>query len=349
MTIRYHSRAGGIFPTYICQRQGIQRAEKMCQIIPGSTLENAVSELLLELITPLALEVTLAVQEELKARVIEVENLHLQQLERFRYEAELARRRYMRVDPDNRLVADQLEAEWNAKLRELAEAQEQYEKRCQSSPDGIDAEKELEVLAIATDFPRLWQDKDISDRERKRIIRLIIEDVTLLKKEQITVHLRFKGGASRSLTVPVPLQAFQSWKTDAGVVQEIDRLLEKHTCKEIATILNENGFRSGKGQPFTQRIVWKITQSYDLKDRFSRLREAEMLTIEEISTLLEVKPATINNWRSQGLLKAHKYNDRNECLYEHPGDSPPQKGKWKKILPVGEEKTSVSRDERGAV
>ncbi len=98
--------------------------------------------------------------------------------------------------------------------------------------------------------------------------------------------------------MPVPLQAFQSWKTDAGVVQEIDRLLEKHTCKEIATSLNENGFRSGKGQPFTQRIVWKITQSYDLKDRFSRLREAEMLTIEEISTLLEVKPATINNWRS---------------------------------------------------
>ena len=113
MGVRYEIRAEGPRPIYICQETSVRRAEKVCQSIPGKELDAAVSGLLLELMTPMTLDATLAVQRELEARATESDALRRQQLERMRYEAELARRRYLKVDPDNRLVADSLEADWN--------------------------------------------------------------------------------------------------------------------------------------------------------------------------------------------------------------------------------------------
>jgi DNA invertase Pin-like site-specific DNA recombinase len=350
MTVRYHTKKQHILPSYLCQREEIEHAQKKpCQVIPGAVIDDAVGELLLEVITPLSLEVTLAVQEELNARAAEVQNQHLKQLERLRYEAELARRRYMRVDPDNRLVASQLESEWNDRLRALTEAQEEYEKQCQSSSALLDEQQRLEILQIATDFPNLWRSKDLPARERKRIARLILEDVTLLKKEQLFVHVRFKGGACKTLTLKPPRCAWQIRKTAPGVVQEIDRLLEYHTHGEIATILNENGFKSGEGKPFSSSIVWKICHNYSLKDRFTRLREAGMLTQEEIATRLDVSPLTVRIWRKNGLLKGHKVNDKNEYLYEPPGENAPQKNKRKNLAKSHLLVSTLACDQGGAV
>jgi Arc/MetJ family transcription regulator len=220
MTVRYHTRGTRIVPDYLCQRQGVEHAEKICQQIPGAVIDEAIGELLLEVVTPLALEVTLAIQDELNARRAEVENLYRQQVERLRYEAELARRRYMRVDPDNRLVADELEADWNKKLREMVEAQEKYEKYCADKSRSPDNNEYAEIERIVTDFPRLWRDASLPDRERKRILRLILEDVTLIKKKQITVQVRFKGGATRTLILPIPLRSWEARQTDPRVVEE---------------------------------------------------------------------------------------------------------------------------------
>ncbi|RZB32454.1 MAG: hypothetical protein SRB2_04459 [Desulfobacteraceae bacterium Eth-SRB2] len=107
----------------------------------------------------------------------------------------------MRVDPDNRLVADSLEAEWNEKLRMVREAQEQYEKKCQSDFTILTDEERKEVLSLASDFPRLWKDPKTPLREKKRIIRLLVEDVTLIKNDQIIANVRFKGGAQKNLTI----------------------------------------------------------------------------------------------------------------------------------------------------
>ena len=106
MTVRYHTRGSHRYPDYVCQRQGIEHGESNCQMIPGAGIDQAVGGLLVEAITPLALEVALRVQQELQSRLGEADRLRQKQVERARYEADLAQRRYLRVDPDNRLVAD---------------------------------------------------------------------------------------------------------------------------------------------------------------------------------------------------------------------------------------------------
>ena len=127
------------------------------------------------------LDVALTVQQELQARLDETDQLRRQQVERARYEAELAQRRYMRVDPENRLVADTLEADWNQKLRALSEAQQEYDHRRQQDRHVFDEEQRASILDLAQDFPRLWRDAATDDRDRKRMIRLLMEDVTLLR------------------------------------------------------------------------------------------------------------------------------------------------------------------------
>ena len=129
MTVRYHSREGRLWPEYLCQRDGIEHAKPVCQQIPGAGIDQAIGELLVEAVSPVALEVALSVQQELQCRIEEADRLRQKQVERAQYEADLARRRYMRVDPDNRLVADSLEAEWNSKLRTLSETQQERERQ----------------------------------------------------------------------------------------------------------------------------------------------------------------------------------------------------------------------------
>ncbi len=117
MTVRYHVRHGRLCPDYVCQREGIEHAQPVCQHVPGSGIDEAIGALLIEAVSPVALEVALTVQQELQSRLEEADSLRLKQVERAQYEADLARRRYMRVEPEHRLVADSLEAEWNSKLR----------------------------------------------------------------------------------------------------------------------------------------------------------------------------------------------------------------------------------------
>src|SRR5689334_3056972 len=152
--------------------------------------------MLVETVNPLALEVALSVHQELQSRWEEADRLRRLQVDRARYESELARRRFLRVDPDNRLVAASLEAEWNAKLRALSEAEQNYDRQCQADQFKISAAQREQVLALATDFRRLWHDSETPDRERKRMVRLLIEDVTIRKGETVQLDVRFRGGMS---------------------------------------------------------------------------------------------------------------------------------------------------------
>lgn len=331
MTVRYHTRHSQIVPDYVCQRDGIEHAIAICQQVAGEHIDKAVGQLLVESVTPLALEVTLAVQQELQARVDEVDQLRKKQVERARYEADLAQRRYLHVDPANRLVADSLEADWNEKLRLLTEAQERYEQQRQHDRAVIDEQQRARIAAVASDFPRLWQDPKTPDRERKRMVRLLLEDVTLIRQGQITVHVRFNGGATRTLTLPRPLTAWELKMTPAQVVVEIDQLMDDRTDKEIVGILNGRGTLSGEGKPFTSRIIARLRRDYQLKPRYDRLREKGFLTIEEISDRLNVPPLRVRIWRSHGLLKAYPANDKDAWLYEDPGPDPPRRAQGVKL------------------
>ena len=160
MGVHYSVAYQKVAPNYVCQEASVRRGEKVCQRVPGSVVDRAISDLLLELMQPMTLEVALAVQQEVEARITETDTLRRKHVERAQYEAELARRRYMKVDPDNRLVADSLEAEWNNKLRSLAEAQEQYEQQTQKQRLLIDSQTREQLLSLAADFPRSMERPD---------------------------------------------------------------------------------------------------------------------------------------------------------------------------------------------
>src|SRR5262249_42770073 len=227
MTVRYHQQSKGLVPSYLCQSEKTEQAEPICQVIPGSGIDQAIGELLLEVVTPVALEVALAVQEELRVRAEEADRLRRTRVERARYEAGLAERRYLHVDPANRLVADALEADWNAKLRNHVEAQQEYERQRQIDRLLLNEEQRARLATLARDFAELWRDARTPDRERKRMTRLLIEDVTLSKGTEILAQVRFKGGATRELRLPLPLNGWQLRQTDEAVVTQIDALLER--------------------------------------------------------------------------------------------------------------------------
>ena len=325
MTVRYHTRQGRQSPTYVCQSEGIETAVANCQSIPGAAIDQAIGELLVESVTPVTLEVALQVQAELEARASETDALRGQRVERARHEADLARRRFMEADPGNRLVVDVLEAEWNDKLRALHDAQEELERRRAEDHLELDDERRQQILALATDFPRLWHDPRTPQRERKRMVRVLLEDVTLTKGEAISVGVRFRGGATHSLTLPLALNSWQLRQTSAEVLAEIDALLDDHTEGQIASILNERGHISGEGKRFDARLVQRLRRDYSLKTRYDRLRAAGMFTLTEIADQLDLATQTVKIWRNHGLLRAHPYNDKNECLYEDPGEDPPDK------------------------
>ncbi len=201
--VRYHHRGGKLAPDYFCSAHSSNRGIASCQVIPGRRLDRAVGELLVEAITPAKLELALAVQQEIDAREEETSRLYQAQVERARYEAALAERRYKAVDPGNRLVAGTLETEWNEKLRRVREAEQEYE-RLRLARQAVTAEAQEQIRRLAEDFPKMWHAPQTPDRERKRMARLLIEDVTLIRGvEQITVHIRLKGGADQTIQVPL--------------------------------------------------------------------------------------------------------------------------------------------------
>jgi len=316
MGVRYNVAYHQVAPTYVCQEASVRNGEKVCQSVPGAVVDQAIGGLLLELMQPMSMEVALAVQQEVEARITETHMLRRKHVERAQYEAELARRRYMNVDPANRLVADSLEAEWNNKLRILAETQTQYEQQIQKQRLMIDSQTREQLLALATDFPRIWNDPSVEHRDRKRILRLLIEDVTLIRGETIQVHVRLRGGATRSFTLAKPLPIAQIRKTKPEVVAEIDGLLDHYCDREVADILNRQGRRTWQNEPFNLKKIAHIRQAFHLRCRYLRLRARGLLTTKEMSVRHGVTTTTINLWAREGRLQKHRYDNARRCLYE---------------------------------
>jgi DNA invertase Pin-like site-specific DNA recombinase len=325
MSVRYHRRGELLAPEYLCNCNYMQHGEPVCQKIPGASIDAAVGNLLLEAMTPMAVEVALAVQQEIQARLDDADCLRLQQVERARYEAECARRRYMHVDPTNRLVADSLEGEWNDKLRRLSEAQDDYERGRQADRKVLDETQRQKLFSLTKDLSAIWNDPSTPQRERKRIVGLMIEDVTLIKREEITAHVRFRGGATTTLRLPLPLNAWQGRKTSDHVLAQIDELLKDHTDAQAAALLNERGLKTGAGDRFSSESLRWLRYATGLKSYKKRLREAGMLTTQEIAAQLGICESTVKDWHRKGLLQGFKCNDKGDWLYHPPAENPPIK------------------------
>jgi hypothetical protein len=325
MTLRYHNIQGKLVPTYLCQQEGIKTGNPLCQTIPGQEIDKAIGNRLVEIVSPQVLELALAVQQELDSRLDQTDLLRQQQVERTKYEADLAKRRYMQTDPDNRLVAATLEADWNSKLKAVDEAQRELEKQRTQTRKNLDDEKRGQILALANNFSLLWNDEGTTNAERKKIVRLLIEDVTLQKKSGIIVHIRYKGGKLETLNLPKPLHSWQLTQTHPEVLQEMDKLIEDHTHEEVAEILNKRGRKTGCGLLFNARLVASIAKRNGLKSRYEHLRNQGLLSLAEMAEKLKVNPMTIKKWHKAGLIQGSPYNSKNECLYIYKANEMPTK------------------------
>jgi DNA invertase Pin-like site-specific DNA recombinase len=276
IAVRYHSRGSRLLPEYLCNSNSSNRGAPPCQCIPGAELDQAVGKVLVETMTPAKLELALAVQQEIDEREAETGRLYQMQVDRARYESTLAQRRYKAVDPDNRLVAGTLEAEWNDKLRLVREAEQEYD-RLRTARQAVTAQAREQILRLAEDFRQMWQDPQTPDRERKRMARLLIEDVTLIRgPEQVTAHIRFKGGTAHTIHVPL-----HRGRTDPRAIDTIQRLsVGHHNQTSIAEVLNQMGIKTARGKIFTSKTVRQILHGYHLS--CSERREATAAPVADL-------------------------------------------------------------------
>ncbi len=324
MSVGYHTLADRTrVPAYHCQRAGIRNALPACQAITGAGVDAAISALICDTLTPLAVETALTVTAELAADARKADTVRAAHVQRAQNAADSAQRRYLAVDPANRLVADTLEADWNTRLRELADARDDYA-RARDTDAALDEDQQARVLALAADFPALWNDPATPMRERKRLLRLLLTDVTLTRAGDgaICCQVRFTGGQHRTLTLPRPLTAAEQHTTSPAAVELISQLLDDHPFDEIAAILNSRGITGGWGRAFTVPNLAALCRARGLGTHASRLRAAGMLTAGQIAADLKVTPQTIGKWHRRGLITGRRTDGRGECLF-HPGQHRP--------------------------
>jgi len=343
LRVRYRSARGKQEVWYVCDREHSTLGGPDCQSIAGPPIDEAIGALVIEKMTPAAVELALEIRREIEARQEEADQLRCRAIERAQMEADLAQRRFMLVDPNNRLVADTLESEWNDKLRALAHAREEREHGRQADQLVLDDTIRQRLVVMTTDFKKLWNDPNTPNRERKRLLANIIEDATLIKlpMEGITrIHVRFKGGKTETLTTLNPKSSAQQVKTTPSIVELVDKLLDTHFYSEIADILNQQGLRPGgsvrpgrSSDRFTALRVAYLVHQYSLRSRYSRLRDRGMLTKAEAATRLGIHEAAVVRWAEHGIVTRHAYN-AHAYLYEVPDANLPAKhcGRWHTLI-----------------
>ena len=343
MSARYAARRGQVDTWYICSRAYASRGEPHCQSIAGWPVDEAIGELIAAEMTPTAVELALEVRKEIEARHDDADQLRLRAVERAQIDADLAQRRFMLVDPNNRLVADTLEREWNDKLRMLADVHEERERALHEDRLTLDDAIHDRLIAMTADFKTVWCDQTLPNRERKRLLAYLVDDVTLLKfpaEGETRIHIRFRGGRTETLTTQNPKSSAQQVKTRPEVVELVDKLLDDYICAEIADILNAKGIRPGgsvrrdqAGARFTDLRVIYLVKQYGLRPRYDRLRERGMLTKAEACAKLGITECTLVRWAKYGIVKRHAYNGY-IGLYEPPGPHVPAKqcSRWNQLI-----------------
>jgi hypothetical protein len=286
----------------------------VCQYVPGGNIDLAIEALLLESINPLTMEAAISIQREMAGRKEEILRLYSQQLEQARYELGLAKRRYLAVDPDNRLVAAELEHEWNQKAAALESAKSAYEQKCGAEVRAVDEEMGLSLARLVSDFPKAWNDPRAPSREKKRIARHILEDVTITAgASEITLGVRFKGGSTKTLEIPRASRNLNLVNREKEAAMEIERLLPlDRTYKEIALALNGKGLLYGlPGKPFDANAVISLINRYGLPTRTDIVLSNEgegWLTAKGKMEELGINKSTLYRMRKSGKLICKECN-----------------------------------------
>jgi DNA invertase Pin-like site-specific DNA recombinase len=306
MTIRYLD--DGLTPCYSCNEIHKQLAGKTCQTLRGDGVDAAVARIFLEAMQPAQLEVSMAALEQLEARARQIDRQWQLRLERARYEADLARRRFVAVEPENRLVARTLERDWNDKLAEVQRLEQEYTALPQPTARLASPEERQRILALAQDLPTIWRADTTTHAERKQLLRFLIKDVTLTRRET-TIHLgiRWQTEALTESEIPRPSQ-----RTSPAVVQRMRELAPTHTDQQIADRLNQEGLTTGKQLPFTEKAVQWVRHKHGIPlgrpkrpDAYPAGQRADgRYSARAAAELLNVDVSTIADWCQSGRLDA---------------------------------------------
>lgn len=307
VTVYYHGRQGA-YPTYECKwkiNNGL--AEKACLHIRCYLLDEAVSVRVLEALKPDQLKIALEAVRQLEERDQAVGRQWQMRIERAEYEAQLAERRYDEVDPSNRLVAGSLERRWNEALERLAEIRKQYAEFQKTKAYVFTPKQRARVLALAQDFPRLWKASTTEMRDRKRMLRLLIKDITvekLIESRQAVLHIRWQGGACEDLRIDLPAPISERKRYPRETVDRVRKLAAELSDAEVVAALNRGGRRSHRGKPFTLGIIRSLRHAYGIPA--GRGRRAGELTVPEVAERFGVSRSTVYGWIQRGSIQSRK-------------------------------------------
>jgi DNA invertase Pin-like site-specific DNA recombinase len=306
LTVRYTGNSG-IYPCYLCNslhRDGL--ASKGCMSFRCDLLDAAIAKEALRALQPAELELALAALEELEARDHTIGRQWQMRLERAEYEAVLAERRYQEVDPSQRLVAATLERRWNAALLHCEELKQQAAEFQRQHARVATPEQKAKVLALAKDLPQLWHAPTTQAKDRKRMLRLLIKDITVEKSapKQLLVHIRWQGNACTDLILTLPPNIADRLRYPAAVVDRVRDMAHHLLDAEIANQLRQEGHSSVTGKPYTASIIKWIRFRYRIPP--PALKHPEELTVSQVAQHFGVSENVVYYWIQHALVQARK-------------------------------------------
>jgi len=319
MSTSYQYNSGKVYPVYRCDKEMHKYQTKTCQSINGLTIDKKITEILIDRLTPDAIEQAINVRKELDNRQTETITLFELRVKKCEYSVEQARKRYMSVDSDNRLVALQLETSWNKALNELENARNEYAHQLELL-DKAKKERDYNLTAnLSQSFRDAFLSNDVSNRDKKRMVRYLIEDVTLLKTEEKTLlQIRFKGDTTQIIEIAPPVNPFTRLKTDQAVIEFIDTAAENFNENEIAVLLNQEGFKTGRGFPFSKNSVRSVLQLYSIPNKKKRYLSRGYITTVEKAKIMGVSPGHLSQLVKHGNYHGEyiRVNSRKELLFK---------------------------------
>jgi excisionase family DNA binding protein len=306
--LRTHYRGRNHTPGYHCAGKDIVEGRGVyCLNIGGVQIDQAVTEAFLEALTPAGVEAALLAAEQLEADHDAALAQWRLALERARYEAERAERRYRAVEPENRLVARGLEAEWEQRLRDLEQAQAELNRREAQRPKTLSTDERLVIASLGTDLERVWCAPTTTVRDQKELLRSLLEEVIIkVFRDDKRAHLtlRWKGGLLTELDVNLPRSRPATVRTDEDTIELVRRLATHYPDTVIAGILNRQGRTTARGLRFTANLVGNVRRHWNIP-RFeppTASPEGELVSIKQAAKILDIAPSTLHRWLNDGFV-----------------------------------------------
>jgi len=310
MTVRY-TGTGGIRPRYECVGRWEHGNKATCSSVPAEILDHAVSEKILSIMKPSQLEISLKVMQSLSDADRLSDKQLLLAMERAQYEADRAQKQFMLADPENRLVVRSLETNWVQKLKDLEKVKQDYAAYCSKKSWIPSKEEERGILELARKIPEIWNAPSSTPKEKKRIIRILIEDITVLAEKRhpdFSIGIRFRSGKCEQLSLEKPLPCADRRRHTKDTVTLIQELASHMDDREIADHLNQTGLTTPEGKRFTYAGVRWIRYKHDISGPYERNRQG--ISVMEAASLLGISTGKVYYGISTGKIPARK---------QHPG------------------------------